>query len=103
MNIVRLSAAGGILLRATRASFTGNDNDGLHSTELQSPLRAWSVNQQVLLYDNSLQWLTYPGLFAGGSLNVISESLLNVLPAPPPHCCALDFACGSGVIAAALV
>eukprot|EP00747_Dinoflagellata_sp_TGD_P075910 gnl/TRDRNA2_/TRDRNA2_158931_c4_seq1.p1 gnl/TRDRNA2_/TRDRNA2_158931_c4~~gnl/TRDRNA2_/TRDRNA2_158931_c4_seq1.p1 ORF type:complete len:326 (-),score=48.12 gnl/TRDRNA2_/TRDRNA2_158931_c4_seq1:79-936(-) len=32
----------------------------------------------------------------------MTDALLHALPAPPPHCRALDFACGSGVIAAAL-
>jgi len=49
-----------------------------------------------------MPWLPYPGCFAGGCLNVITEALLHALPAPPSHSRVLDFGCGTGVIATAL-
>jgi 16S rRNA (guanine1207-N2)-methyltransferase len=44
-----------------------------------------------------------PGLFAGGQLDVMTAFLLRRLPVPPAGTRLLDFACGSGSIAAALV
>ena len=49
-----------------------------------------------------LPWVVYPGLFAGGGLDVMTAALLQVLPLPPPGTRALDFACGSGAIGAVL-
>eukprot|EP00928_Gymnodinium_smaydae_P027630 TRINITY_DN21300_c0_g2_i1.p1 TRINITY_DN21300_c0_g2~~TRINITY_DN21300_c0_g2_i1.p1 ORF type:complete len:976 (+),score=137.92 TRINITY_DN21300_c0_g2_i1:96-3023(+) len=49
-------------------------------------------------------WCTYPGLFAGGGLDIMTAALLRTLPAPPhPSAKVLDFACGSGSIAASLM
>lgn len=49
-----------------------------------------------------LPWCTYPGLFAGGGLDVMTTALLQTLPKPPAGACVLDACCGSGAIAAAL-
>ena len=49
-----------------------------------------------------LPWLTLPGLFAGGGLDVMTTVLLQALPLPSPRARVLDFCAGSGVIAAAL-
>ena len=46
--------------------------------------------------------MTYPGLFAGGGLDVMTAALLRALPTPPVKGAMLDACCGSGVIAAAL-
>lgn len=50
-----------------------------------------------------LPWVVYPGLFAGGGLDVMTSALLRALPSPPVGARALDFACGSGAIGAALI
>ncbi len=47
-------------------------------------------------------WLTLPGLFAGGLVDVMTTALLQTMPAPPPRARVLDFCSGSGVIGAAL-
>ena len=47
-------------------------------------------------------WVTYPGLFAGGGLDVMTLALLARLPTPPPKARILDACCGSGTIATAL-
>lgn len=50
-------------------------------------------------------WVSYPGLFAGGGMDVMTAALLSVLPLqelPAKRGRVLDFACGSGTIAAAL-
>ena len=49
-----------------------------------------------------LRWHTFPGLFAGGGLDVMTRALLSRLPTPPPGARVLDACCGSGTIAAAL-
>ena len=48
-------------------------------------------------------WVRYPGLFAGGGLDVMTAALCRALPAPPPRARVLDFASGSGALAAALL
>jgi len=50
------------------------------------------------------KWCTYPGLFAGGGLDIMTAELLRALPGPPAlGAKVLDFACGSGLISAALL
>ena len=51
----------------------------------------------------SPSWITYPGLFAGGGLDVMTGALLVEIPALAPSARVLDFACGSGALAAALL
>lgn len=49
-------------------------------------------------------WCVYPGLFAGGGLDIMTEVLLKALPSsPPPGLKVLDFACGAGSIAASIL
>ncbi|KAK3284847.1 hypothetical protein CYMTET_7514, partial [Cymbomonas tetramitiformis] len=57
---------------------------------------------EVDLEGQSLPWLVYPGLFAGGCLDIMTGVLLKALPTPPPEAQVLDFCSGSGVIAAGL-
>ena len=46
---------------------------------------------------------TYPGLFAGGPVDVMTTALPAALPRPPPGARILDACCGSGTIGAALL
>lgn len=48
-------------------------------------------------------WVVYPGLFAGGGFDVMSAALLSSIPTPAPRARVLDFACGTGAIAATLL
>ena len=48
-------------------------------------------------------WRTFPGLFSGGTLSEMTQSLLDHIPTPPSGASVLDFACGSGIIGAALL
>ena len=50
----------------------------------------------------SRQWITMPGLFARGGLDIMTSALLAALPAPAARARVLDFCSGSGVIGAAL-
>lgn len=51
----------------------------------------------------TMRWTTYPGLFAGGGVDVMTSALLESLPTPPGKGKILDACCGSGTIAAALL
>lgn len=46
-----------------------------------------------------LQWTTWPGFFAAGLVDVMTNFLLDNLPEVPPGSTVLDWASGSGVIA----
>ena len=48
-------------------------------------------------------WVVYPGLFARGTLDIMTAELLASMPSLPRRSRVLDFACGSGSIAAALL
>lgn len=50
-----------------------------------------------------VRWLTLPGLFASGLVDVMTSALLSAMPPPPTRAKVLDFCAGSGVIAAALL
>ena len=70
-----------------------------------SPRRTESRLQLPACYgasERGVPWVTYPGLFAGGGLDVMTAALLRALPTPPVKGAILDACCGSGVIAAAL-
>eukprot|EP00040_Diaphanoeca_grandis_P030437 m.179886 g.179886 ORF g.179886 m.179886 type:complete len:627 (-) comp31992_c0_seq1:122-2002(-) len=49
------------------------------------------------------KWKTFPGLFAGGLVDVMTSALIEILPEPTAESRCLDFASGSGVITAALL
>ena len=76
-----------------------------------SPLSAFAVCDEIVLPAPTgaptsaprRRWLSYPGLFARGGLDVMTERLLGALPPSAKHARVLDFACGSGVIGAALL
>eukprot|EP01050_Picozoa_sp_SAG11_P023395 SAG11_NODE_4689_length_1805_cov_1.555100_2_plen_64_part_00 len=42
-------------------------------------------------------------LRAGGKLSEMTQCLLDHMPLPPPHGIVMDFACGTGLIGAALL
>jgi hypothetical protein len=56
--------------------------------------------------ESSMDWVVYPGLFAGGGLDVMSAALLRAMPASlgsgSGSCSVLDFCSGSGTLAAAV-
>ena len=51
----------------------------------------------------AMTWTTMPGLFAGGAVDIMTTALLEALPTPRERARVLDFCCGSGVIAAAVL
>ena len=48
-------------------------------------------------------WLSYPGLFAGGALDEGTALLLTHLPPIADNAAVLDYGCGTGVVAAAIL
>ncbi len=80
------------VLRAVRAE----------GVEPKAPLDAWRVTGELELDGVVLPWIRYPGVFAKGRLDAGTEILLGVIGAPPEGARVLDFACGTGVIAACL-
>lgn len=50
-----------------------------------------------------LRFVVFPGFFAGGGLDVMSEALLSCIPLPPAGSRVLDFGCGSGALSASLL
>lgn len=80
----------------------------LHATGFCSPetprsLDSWRKTTTLQLSGQSLAWVTYPGLFANGELDVMTSALLAAIPRPPNGAKVLDVCCGSGTIAAALL
>lgn len=72
----------------------------------QEPVRrrlsAWADRAILEVDGEAISWTVYPGLFAGGTLDVMTSFLLETLPKPPEGCQVLDFASGSGVIGGTL-
>ena len=89
---------GGAVVEARRSSASGG--------VLRAEPAAWEERGELRLGGgggDAVPWLTLPGLFAGGGLDVMTAALLRVLPSPPSSTAAvLDFCCGSGTIGAAL-
>ena len=80
------------VFRAVRA-------DGVEPT---APLNAWRATGELELDGASLPWSRFPGVFAKGRLDAGTQTLLAAIGAPPDGARVLDFACGTGVIAACL-
>lgn len=113
-------AMGGVTSCVARASWRGVPRE----LEKEKELAAWGQDSTLSLTagDNNgaagrggegggiLPWRTYPGLFAGGQLDVMTHFLLHTVPMPT-HIIStssepvqvLDFACGSGSIGATIL
>jgi 16S rRNA (guanine1207-N2)-methyltransferase len=82
--------------RVVRATRSG-DSDGLRST-----LNDWLCTANLEFPDGDIAHHCYPGVFAKGKLDPGTALLLSVLPTPAESSHILDYACGAGVIGAAL-
>lgn len=65
-------------------------------------LSDWRRVHRLSLPSGARDWVTYPGLFAGGSLDEGTALLLTALPHLKPTAHVLDYGCGSGPISAAM-
>lgn len=78
---------------------------GVANDSKTSLIKDWKKVSKLDLYDDSISWTTYPGLFAAGQLDIMTSWLLNVLSREffvsscRKQVDVLDFCCGSGVIA----
>jgi 16S rRNA (guanine1207-N2)-methyltransferase len=82
--------------RVVRATRTG------HSDGLRGTLDDWLCSVNLAFPDGDVAHHSYPGVFAKGKLDPGTAALLSVLPQPAVSSHILDYACGAGVIGAAL-
>jgi 16S rRNA G1207 methylase RsmC len=81
----------------------GKELKAAKAAETRVQLERWKLNGKIELEGHpESTWQSYPGLFSGGGLDVMTIELLRALPAPPKHARVLDYGAGSGVIGAAL-
>lgn len=61
-------------------------------------LMKWAETTTVSINGNTVPWTVYPGLFAGGALDIMTAFLLRTLPPPPASVTSvLDFAAGASI------
>lgn len=73
--------------------------------ERGSHLAHWKSRHPTPVAGLGGEWVSYPGVFghrllAAGHLDPGTHALLDALPTPPPGVRALDYGCGSGMVAA---
>jgi 16S rRNA (guanine1207-N2)-methyltransferase len=69
---------------------------------LRSRLKDWRHEGRIEIAGSARLWVSYPGTFAKGGLDAGSAYLIAHLPALPKDVRVLDYAAGTGVLAAAL-
>jgi len=69
---------------------------------LKERLEDWRHDGEIMLGGSSRAWVSYPGTFAKGGLDAGTAFLIEHLPKMAKGARILDFAAGTGVIAAAL-
>ena len=69
---------------------------------LRGSLAHWRQTISIDLADGTRPWITYPGLFARGRLDEGTRMLIERLPPLAPAARVLDYASGTGIIAAAV-
>jgi len=102
---VSQSTGGGVLVATKKKDNGIRDGSGLNAF-----VQTVTLTLPGGYYENCENWQVFPGLFAGGKLDVMTDFLLQHLPTPlqpsssssAPPLRVLDFACGSGVIARAI-
>lgn len=70
---------------------------------LKRALGDWRQVREIEIDGRLRSWVSYPGTFAKGGLDDGTAFLIANLPAFEPGCRVLDFAAGTGVIAAAIL
>lgn len=73
------------------------------ATSPPSELEAWREEREVDLGWGPIPWVSYPGTFARGGVDAGTRLLVEHLPEVEPGQRVLDFAAGTGVLAAAVV
>lgn len=72
------------------------------STGLKGVLTDWTRVTRVMMPDSPREWTSYPGVFAHGKVDAGTSALFEVVASLPKGGRVLDFACGSGLIGAAV-
>ena len=67
---------------------------------LRSRLEDWRLTTRIAIGGAEREWVSYPGVFAKGGLDDGTRLLVGTLADLPPPDGVLDYACGTGVIAA---
>jgi 16S rRNA (guanine1207-N2)-methyltransferase len=70
---------------------------------LRGSLRAWRTVSGMEIAGSIRDWVSYPGCFAAGRLDEGTALLLSALPPLQPVARVLDYGCGTGTIAAAVL
>jgi 16S rRNA (guanine1207-N2)-methyltransferase len=70
---------------------------------LRAPLAAWRTVTPLEIAGTVRDWVSYPGTFAAGRLDEGTALLLTVLPHLGSGARVLDYGCGTGPVAAALL
>jgi 16S rRNA (guanine1207-N2)-methyltransferase len=70
---------------------------------LRGNLADWRSVAKLSIGGRDYAWVSYPGVFAHGRIDVGTALLISKLPSIAPHARALDFGAGSGLVARALV
>jgi 16S rRNA (guanine1207-N2)-methyltransferase len=70
---------------------------------LKPTLERWRGEIAIDIGGRSRPWVTFPGLFAGGGLDAGTALLISALPEIGSGHRVLDFGCGSGIVAAAVL
>ena len=70
---------------------------------IKGALDQWAQVRDMTLGASTRAWLSYPGLFAGGALDEGTALLLAHLPPIADNAGVLDYGCGTGVVAAAVL
>ena len=68
------------------------------SGEARSDLDAWAVDCQ----EDGLAWVSFPGVFSHGRIDLGTQELVRCMPLPDPGTRVLDFGCGAGLLSMSL-
>jgi 16S rRNA (guanine1207-N2)-methyltransferase len=74
-----------------------------HPRGLRGALADWREVSRLELAGRTRDWVTYPGCFAAGRVDEGTALLLSALPPLAAGARVLDYGCGTGVIAAAVL
>lgn len=75
----------------------------IRSSALKAGLSAWRSTSHLDIGGTGFDWVSYPGVFAHGRLDPGTALLIECLPSLPESRRILDFACGSGLLARAVL